>query len=262
MRSGVIGKKIGMSRYYNELGVSTPVTLVSIAGCQVVAVKKQEEFGYSAVQLAFDDAKLKNVSKPLRGHFAKSKTIAKKKIAEFRVSENALLEPGQEIAADHFVIGQFVDVRGTSIGKGFAGGMKRHGFRGLEATHGVSISHRSHGSTGQRQDPGKVFKGKKMAGHMGDVRVTVQNLRIVDTDIEQGILYISGAIPGAKEGYVFVSDAKKKAMPVNVPFPAAVKSGNDAVGKKQKVQQDDKKDHEVKPSEDAEKAQKQKDENK
>ena len=222
MRSGVIATKLGNSRLYRE-GVNVPVTLLKLESCQVTAVKTEEKDGYNAVQLGAGKAKVKNVNKSLRGHFAKAKVEPKSKLKEFRVSEDAILEVGQEITAEHYVVGQFVDVTGASKGKGFAGGMKRHGFGGLEATHGVSISHRSHGSTGQCQDPGKVFKGKKMAGHLGDVKVTQQNLVVMDTDVEQGIVIVNGSVPGAKGGYVYISDSVKRARPAEAPYPAAVK---------------------------------------
>jgi large subunit ribosomal protein L3 len=232
MRSGVIATKLGNSRLYRE-GVNVPVTLLKLDDCQVTAVKVKEKDGYNAVQLGAGKAKVKNVSKSLRGHFAKAKVEPKSKVKEFRVADDAVLEVGQEISAEHYVVGQFVDVTGTSKGKGFAGGMKRHGFGGLEATHGVSISHRSHGSTGQCQDPGKVFKGKKMAGQMGDVRVTQQNLVIMDTDVEQGIIVVNGSVPGAKGGYVYISDSIKRALPAEAPYPAAIKSSATKKGAKE-----------------------------
>ncbi|MFV9876175.1 MAG: 50S ribosomal protein L3 [Rickettsiales endosymbiont of Dermacentor nuttalli] len=220
MRTGVVAKKLGMSVMYSE-GVRIPVTLLKLEDCQVVSTKSVSKDGYRAVQLGVGAVKVKNVSKPLKGHFAKSKVQPKRKMVEFKVSEKAVLDVGDRITVDHFVPGQFVDVTGVSIGKGFAGVMKRHNFRGLEASHGVSITHRSHGSTGQRQDPGKVFKGKKMAGHLGMERVTIQNLKIVDIDSEEGVLIIKGSVPG-KKGYVLVRDAIKRALPDNVKFPAAV----------------------------------------
>ncbi len=223
MRTGIIAQKLGMTRLFGEDGQHYPVTVLRVDGLQVVAQKRQEKDGYTALQLGCGTAKVKNVSKPLRGHYAKSKVTPKRKLAEFRVAENALVDVGAEITAGHFLAGQFVDVTGTSKGKGFAGAMKRHNFRGLEASHGVSISHRSHGSTGQRQDPGKVFKGKKMAGHLGDVRVTQQNLEIISVDEERGLIMIYGAVPGAADGYVLVRDAVKKAMPQNAPYPAKLK---------------------------------------
>ncbi|MBU0726155.1 MAG: 50S ribosomal protein L3 [Alphaproteobacteria bacterium] len=219
MRTGLIAQKLGMTRIFNEEGNHVPVTVLKVDGCQVVAVRTEENDGYTAVQLGVGKAKVKNVSKANRAHFAKANVEPRKKVVEFRVSNDALLEPGQELSVAHFVAGQLVDVTGTSIGKGFAGVMKRHNFGGLRATHGVSVSHRSHGSTGQRQDPGKVFKGKKMAGHMGDVRVTKQNLQVVSTDEERGLILVKGAIPGSKGGWVLVSDAVK-VKHTDLPFPA------------------------------------------
>ena len=224
MRSGVIAQKLGMTRVFTEDGLHVPVTVLKIDSCQVVDVRTEDKHGYNAVQLGWGTAKVKNVSKPMRGHFAKAKVEPKRKLAEFRVSADALLDIGAEITAEHFVPGQYVDVAGTSIGKGFAGAMKRHNFKGLEASHGVSVSHRSHGSTGNSQDPGRVFKGKKMAGHMGSVRVTGQNLEVVVTDLERGLVLVKGSVPGAKGGYVFVSDAKKKTLPESVPFPAGLRT--------------------------------------
>ena len=223
MRTGVIAKKLGMTRVFDDNGEHVPVTVLKVDNLQVVAVKTQEKDGYTALQIGSGTAKVKNVSKSLRGHFAKAKVEPKRKLVEFRVAENAVLNVGDEILPSHFVAGQFVDVVADSIGKGFAGSMKRHNFAGLEASHGVSVSHRSHGSTGQRQDPGKVFKGKKMAGHMGATRTTTQNLRIVSTDDARGLVLVKGAIPGAENGYVLVSDAIKKALPPKAPYPAGVK---------------------------------------
>ncbi|KZD01105.1 50S ribosomal protein L3 [Oceanibaculum pacificum] len=220
MRTGLIAQKLGMTRVFNDEGTHVPVTVLKVDGCQVVAVRTEDRDGYTAVQLGAGKAKVKNVSKANRANFAKANVEPRKKVVEFRVSDDALLEPGQELSAAHFVAGQMVDVTGTSIGKGFAGVMKRHNFGGLRATHGVSVSHRSHGSTGQRQDPGKVFKGKKMAGHMGDVRVTKQNLQIVATDEERGLILVKGAIPGSKGGWVLVRDAVKVKQPADLPFPA------------------------------------------
>lgn len=223
MRTGLIAKKLGMSRLFSEDGEHIPVTVLKLDEVRVVDVKTMEKNGYTAVQLGYGKAKVKNVSKALRGHFAKAKVEPSSKLVEFRVSEKNLLEVGQELAANHFVDGQYVDVVGTSVGKGFAGAMKRWNFAGMEASHGVSISHRAHGSTGQRQDPGKVFKGKKMAGHMGDRRVTKQNLQIVKTDAEQGLIFIRGSVPGAAESYVLVKDAVKSAIPAEAPQPAGLK---------------------------------------
>jgi large subunit ribosomal protein L3 len=213
-----------MMRVFAEDGADIPVTVLKMDNCQVVGVKTAEKDGYTALQLGIGKAKVKNVTKGVRGHYAKAKIEPKAKLVEFRVSDDAVLDVGAEIVASHFVAGQKVDVVGTSKGKGFAGVMKRHNFRGLEATHGVSVSHRSHGSTGQRQDPGKVFKGKKMAGHLGDDRVTTQNIQIVSTDVERGLIFVRGAVPGAKGSYVLVSDAVKKAAPKDLPFPAALRS--------------------------------------
>ncbi|MFY0595496.1 MAG: 50S ribosomal protein L3 [Cognatishimia sp.] len=224
MRSGIIAKKVGMTRLFMEDGKQIPVTVLSLDGLQVVDQRTNDRDGYTAVQLGAGSAKAKRTSKAMRGHFAKANVEPKRKVAEFRVDEANLIEVGAEISAEHFVDGQKVDVAGTSIGKGFAGAMKRHNFGGLRATHGVSISHRSHGSTGQCQNPGRVFKGKKMAGHMGAVRVTTQNLEVVKTDADRGLVFIKGAVPGSKGGWVTVKDAVKKKLPENVPFPAALKS--------------------------------------
>jgi large subunit ribosomal protein L3 len=224
MRTGLIAQKLGMSRLFAEDGTHVPVTVLKVDDCQVVAQRTIDRDGYSALQLGCGKAKVKNVTKPERGHFAKAKVEPKQRLVEFRVSEDAMVEVGAELAADHFLPGQYVDVTGRSIGKGFAGGMKRHGFHGLRASHGVSISHRSLGSTGNRQDPGKVFKGKKMPGHMGDRRVTVHNLVVVQSDAEQGLIMLRGAVPGAKGGYVLIRDAVKRLGAEGVPFPAAVRA--------------------------------------
>ena len=224
MRSGIIAKKVGMTRLFMEDGKQIPVTVLQMENLQVVAQRNADDHGYTAVQLGAGNAKAKNTSKAMRGHFAVAKVEPKRKVAEFRVAPENMIDVGAEITADHYVEGQFVDVSGTSIGKGFAGAMKRHNFGGLRASHGVSISHRSHGSTGQCQGPGKVFKGKKMAGHMGAVRVTTQNLQVVKTDAERGLIMIKGAVPGSKGGWVTVKDAVKKPMPENVPFPASLRS--------------------------------------
>jgi large subunit ribosomal protein L3 len=224
MRSGLIAQKLGMTRVFTAEGAHVPVTVLKVDNCQVVAVKTAERDGYHAVQLGVGKAKVKNVPKPMRGHYAKAKVEPKRKLAEFRVAADAVLEVGAELSVDHFVAGQFVDVVGTSIGKGFAGSMKRWNFRGLRATHGVSVSHRSHGSTGNRQDPGRVFKNKKMAGHLGVDRVTTLNLKVVGTDAARGLLMIQGAVPGAEGGFVLVRDAVKRARPKDVPYPAALKA--------------------------------------
>jgi len=226
MRTGLLAKKVGMTRLFQEKGGHVPVTVLQIDNLQVVAHKTDEKDGYNAMQLGFGAAKVKNVSKAMRGHFAKSKVEPKRKLTEFRVSAENFVDIGSELSVGHFLKGQIVDVCGTSIGKGFAGGMKRHGFGGLRASHGVSINHRSLGSTGQCQDPGKVFKGKKMAGQMGSVRVTTQNLEIVGTDEARGLLLVRGAVPGSKGSYVRVTDAVKKPLPEGVPLPAGVKEGD------------------------------------
>lgn len=224
MRTGVIAKKIGMTRVFAADGAHVPVTVLALEGCQVVAQRTEEKDGYTAVQLGAGTRKAKNVAKPQRGHFAKASVEPKAKLKEFRVSPENLVEVGAEIAADHFVSGQKVDVAAITIGHGFTGAMKRWNFGGLRATHGVSLSHRSHGSTGQRQDPGKVFKGKKMAGHYGVERVTVQNLEILRTDVERGLILVKGATPGAEGTWVEVRDAVKKALPAEAPKPASIKS--------------------------------------
>ena len=224
MRSGIIAKKVGMTRLFMEDGKAIPVTVLQLDALQVVAQRTSDKDGYTAVQLGAGTAKAKRTSQAMRGHFAAAKVAPKRKVAEFRVSEDNLINVGEEISAEHYLEGQKVDVSGTSIGKGFQGAMKRHNFGGLRATHGVSISHRSHGSTGQCQDPGKVFKGKKMAGHMGAARVTTQNLEVVKTDADRGLIMIKGAVPGSKGGWVTVKDAVKKKLPDGVPFPAALKS--------------------------------------
>jgi large subunit ribosomal protein L3 len=223
MRTGLIAQKLGMTRVFTDEGNHVAVTVLRVANCQVVAQRTQETDGYTALQLGVGSAKVKNVTKPQRGHFAKAKVEPKARLAEFRVSEDALVEIGAEITAAHFAPGQYVDVTGTSIGKGFAGGMKRHNFHGLRATHGVSVSHRSLGSTGQRQDPGKTFKNKKMAGHLGAVRVTTQSLQIVIADPERGVLMIKGAVPGSEGGWVLIKDAVKRKAPEELPFPAALR---------------------------------------
>ncbi len=220
MRTGLIDEKLGMTRLLTEKGEHIPMTLLKVDNCQVIATKTAEKDGYSAVQLGVGVKKIGRLSKAMRGHFSKAKVEPKKKVVEFRVSEDALLTVGDQLSVEHFRKGQYVDVTGTSIGKGFAGSMKRHNFGGLRASHGVSVSHRSHGSTGQRQDPGKVFKGKKMAGHMGDERVTIQNLQIVLTDPEKGLIGILGAVPGCSGGYVLIRDAVKMKAPKDLPYPA------------------------------------------
>ncbi|MGY6768651.1 50S ribosomal protein L3 [Komagataeibacter xylinus] len=222
MRTGLIAKKLGMTRLFKEDGTHVPVTVLQLDDLQVVDVRSTERDGYTAVQLGAGKAKVKNVSKPNRGHFAKAKVEPKKKLAEFRVSDDAVLEVGASLSAAHFVVGQKVDVTGTSKGKGFAGAMKRWNFAGLEATHGVSISHRSHGSTGNRQDPGKVFKNKKMAGHLGSERITTLNLEVAAVDAEKNLIMIRGSVPGGKNETVLVRDAIKKARHAEAPYPAAL----------------------------------------
>ena len=224
MRTGLLAQKLGMTRTFTADGEHVPVTVLKVDNCHVVAVRRQDSDGYDAVQLGNGAAKVKNVGKAMRGHFAKAKVEPKRKLIEFRVSADAVLEVGQELSPEHFVPGQYVDVAGITIGKGFAGAMKRHNFKGLRASHGVSVSHRSHGSTGNSQDPGKVFKGKKMAGHMGDRRATQQNLRIVSTDAEEGLILVRGAVPGAKGGWVRISDAVKHSVPADAPFPAGLRA--------------------------------------
>lgn len=224
LRTGVIAKKLGMTRLFLDDGRQVPVTVLQLDSLEVVDQRTAERDGYTAVQLGAGLAKAKRTTAAMRGHFAKASVAPKRKIAEFRVAEENLIKIGEEITADHYFAGQFVDIAGTSIGKGFAGAMKRHNFGGLRASHGVSISHRSHGSTGQCQDPGKVFKGKKMAGHLGAVRVTTQNLQVVRTDADRGLIMVKGSVPGSKGGWVTIKDAVKKALPDNVIYPAALKS--------------------------------------
>ncbi len=231
LRSGVIAKKLGMTRLFLEDGRQVPVTVLQLDNLQVVAQRTAEKDGYSAVQLGAGTAKAKRTTAAMRGHFAAANVAPKRKIAEFRVSPDNLIGVGEEITADHYFAGQFVDIAGTSIGKGFAGAMKRHNFGGLRASHGVSISHRSHGSTGQCQDPGKVFKGKKMAGHLGAVRVTTQNLQVVRTDSDRGLIMVKGSVPGSKGGWVTIKDAVKKPFPENAILPAGLKSLGDAARK-------------------------------
>ncbi len=223
MRTGVIAKKLGMTRLFNDDGTHVPVTVLHLDEVRVVAAKTVETDGYAAVQLGIGKAKPKNVSKGQKGHFAKAKVEPAMKLVEFRVADDAVLEAGATISAEHFSIGQFVDVAGVTKGKGFAGGMKRWNFSGLEASHGVSISHRSLGSTGNRQDPGKTFKNKKMAGHLGQERVTTLNLLIAGVDAERNLVLVRGAVPGSKGGYVLLRDAIKKARPADAAYPAALK---------------------------------------
>ena len=224
MRSGVIAQKVGMTRVYTEAGENVPVTVLRVDNCQVVAQRTEETDGYTAVQLGVGRRKAKGTPKALRGHFAKAEVEPKRKVAEFRVSPENLIDVGAEITVEHYVPGQMVDVTGTTIGKGFQGVIKRHNFRGGRATHGNSVSHRTHGSTGQRQDPGKVFKGKKMAGHMGNTRMTTQNVQVVSTDMGRGLILIRGAVPGSKGAWILVRDAAKSALPDNAPKPGGIRA--------------------------------------
>src|ERR671927_7057 len=229
MRSGVIAQKMGMTRLFTDAGEHVPVTVLRLAQCQVIAHRSKEKDGYVALQLGAGTRKVKNVSKAERGRFAVAKVEPKRTIAEFRVSDDAVIPVGAEITADHFVVGQFVDVTGTSIGKGYSGGMKRWNFGGLRASHGVSISHRSIGSTGGRQDPGKTFKNKKMPGHLGVERVTTLNLRVVQTDVERGLILVEGSVPGVAGGWIFVRDAVKRKLPAGVPMPGKFREANGTV---------------------------------
>ena len=227
-RTGLLAKKLGMTRLFDATGKHVPVTALQLDSCQVTAVCTKDKNGYTAVQVGVGKAKAKNVSAAMKGHFAKAKVEPKQKLVEFRVSEDALLEVGAELSVEHFVVGQYVDVTANSIGKGFAGVMKRHNFGGLRATHGVSVSHRSHGSTGQRQDPGRVFKGKKMAGHLGDRVVTTLNVQVAAIDTELNLILLRGSVPGAEGGYVQIRDAIKRPLPKEVPLPAGLKTKAEA----------------------------------
>jgi large subunit ribosomal protein L3 len=231
MRCGVIARKLGMSRIFNDKGEHVPVTVLRLEDVEVLSTRSIKKDGYVAIQLGFNNKKLKNVTKPLKGFFAKSKSEPKEKVLEFRVSEDALLNIGDKITVNHYIPGQKIDVVGTSQGKGFAGSMKRHNFRGMQASHGVSISHRAHGSTGNSQDPGRTWKGKKMAGQYGNVRVTTQNLTIVKLLDDENLILVEGSVPGSKNGIVTINDAVKHNVPKNAPFPAGLrlsKSSNDA----------------------------------
>jgi large subunit ribosomal protein L3 len=219
MRSGVIAQKVGMTRVFTDAGEQVPVTVLKVDNCQVVGQRTVEKNGYAALQLGSGMRKVRNTPRALRNHFAKASVEPKRKVAEFRVSPENLIDVGSEITADHFVVGQFVDVTGTTKGKGFQGVMKRWNFGGGRATHGNSVSHRIAGSTGQRQDPGKVLKGKKMAGHLGVERVTTQNLKVVKTDVDRGLIMVEGAVPGNKGGWILVHDAVKRALPKEAPMP-------------------------------------------
>jgi large subunit ribosomal protein L3 len=226
MRTGVLAKKLGMTRFFDEAGQHVPVTVLSLDGCQVTAQRTKEKDGYVALQLGVGAKKAKNTSAAMRGHFAKALVEPKRVLAEFRVDEDGLIDVGAEFTADHFVPGQKVDIQGVTVGKGFAGAIKRWHFGGLRATHGVSVSHRSHGSTGQRQDPGKVFKNKKMAGHLGQDNITTQNITVWRVDVERGLILVKGAVPGAEGGYVKVRDSIKKSLPEGAPMPGAVRKAN------------------------------------
>ncbi|NBB70295.1 MAG: 50S ribosomal protein L3 [Alphaproteobacteria bacterium] len=228
MRTGLLARKIGMTRIFGSDGSHVPVTVLQVEDNEVVATRSVATDGYTAIQVGAGKAKVKNVTKPMRGHFAKAKVEPKRVLREFRVADDAVVAPGTRLSAAHFVAGQRLDVAATSVGKGFAGSMKRHNFGGTRATHGVSVSHRAHGATGQCQDPGKVFKGKKMAGHMGARRVTTHNLELAGVDAERGLLLVKGAVPGAKGGLVQVRDAVKKARPGDAPYPAGVVGAGDA----------------------------------
>ncbi|WP_332768818.1 50S ribosomal protein L3 [Phenylobacterium sp.] len=228
MRTGVIAKKLGMARFFDEAGTHVPVTVLSLEGCQVTAQRTQDKDGYVALQLGAGAKKPKNTSKAMRGHFAKAEVEPKHELAEFRVTEDNLIDVGAELTADHFLAGQKVDITGTTVGKGFQGAMKRWNFGGMRATHGVSVSHRAHGSTGQRQDPGKTFKGKKMAGHLGQETVTTLNVTVWKVDIDRGLILIKGAVPGTEGSYVKIRDAVKSARPADVPFPGAFRKAGQA----------------------------------
>ncbi|HEY8575444.1 MAG TPA: 50S ribosomal protein L3 [Devosia sp.] len=230
MRSGLIAQKLGMTRIFTADGSHVPVTVLELQNCQVVGQRTAEKDGYVALQLGAGQAKAKNTTKAERGQFAVAKVEPKRHVAEFRVDEANLIEVGAQLQADHFVEGQLVDVTGTSIGKGFAGGMKRWNFGGLRASHGVSVSHRSIGSTGGRQDPGKTFKNKKMPGHMGDRRITTQNVKVVKTDVERGLIMIQGSVPGAKGAWIMIKDAVKKPAPQGAAFPGSFKAAAEVAG--------------------------------
>lgn len=227
MRTGVIAKKLGMARFFDEAGTHVPVTVLSLEGCQVVAQRTQDKDGYVALQLGAGAKKAKNTSKAMRGHFAKAEVEPKRKMMEFRVSEDMLIDVGSEITADHYLPGQKIDITGTTVGKGFQGAMKRWNFGGMRATHGVSVSHRAHGSTGQRQDPGKTFKGKKMAGHLGQETVTTLNLTVWRVDVERGLILVKGAVPGTEGSFVKIRDAVKMAAPAGIPTPGAFRKAGD-----------------------------------
>ena len=228
MRTGVIAKKLGMARFFDEVGAHVPVTVLSLEGCQVVAQRTKDKDGYVALQLGAGAKKAKNTSKAMRGHFAKGEVEPKRALAEFRVSEDNLIDVGSEFTADHFVPGQKIDITGVTVGKGFAGAMKRWNFGGMRATHGVSVSHRAHGSTGNRQDPGRTFPGKKMAGHLGQETVTTLNITVWRVDVERGLILVKGAVPGAEGSFVKLRDAVKIAAPADAPKPGAFRKAGDA----------------------------------
>ena len=228
MRTGIIAKKLGMARFFDEAGVHVPVTVLSLDGCTVTGQRTQEKDGYVALLLGTGAKKAKNTSKAMRGHFAKAEVEPRRVLGEFRVSEDNLIDVGAEFTADHFLAGQKVDVQGVTVGKGFQGAMKRWNFGGMRATHGVSVSHRAHGSTGQRQDPGKTFAGKKMAGHLGQETVTTMNLTVWKVDVERGLILIKGAVPGTEGSFVKVRDAIKKAAPADLPRPGAFRKAGEA----------------------------------
>ncbi|MEQ8370090.1 MAG: 50S ribosomal protein L3 [Alphaproteobacteria bacterium] len=230
MRTGILARKLGMTRVFQDDGRHVSVTVLAMEGCQVVARRTRDKDGYDAVQIGAGQPKISRLSKAVRGHFAKAGVEPRRRLVEFRVSEDALLDVGAQLAASHFVAGQYVDVAGTTIGRGFAGGMKRHNFKGLEATHGVSISHRSHGSTGNSQDPGRVWKGKRMAGHMGGVRATQQSLKVVSTDDQRGLILVAGSVPGHEGSWVQVRDAMKRKRPDEAPWPAGLAASVVAAG--------------------------------
>ena len=240
MRTGLICKKLGMSQIYSDKGSHIPVTILHLDDCQVVSLKTEEKHGYSAIQVGVGKVKEKKLSKSLRGHYKENNVEPKLKLTEFRVDPENIIDPGSELIASHFITGQLIDASGISIGKGFAGSMKRHNFSGLRASHGVSISHRSHGSTGQCQDPGKVFKGKKMAGHMGNSRVTTQNLEIVRVDPDEGYIFVKGSVPGPKGGWVILKDSIKSKLPENAPLPAAIKGNENEADKTEGKLEDEK----------------------
>ena len=227
MRCGVIVRKLGMSRVFNDKGEHIPVTVLRLEDAEVLSTKTVEKDGYTAIQLGFHNKKLKHTNKPMRGVFAKSKSEPKERVAEFRVSKEALLKVGDKLSVNHYVTGQKVDVVGISQGKGFAGSMKRHNFGGMQASHGVSISHRAHGSTGNSQDPGRTWKGKKMAGQYGNVRITTQNLTVVKLIENENLILVQGSVPGSKNGVVMLKDAIKSKVPDAAPFPAGLHSLNE-----------------------------------